>query len=288
MAFIRVEPVEVHVRTDWFSGRPREVTLGRRTTSHHPARRHPRGSGGLSGHHRSAHAVRGGDTSSSPGPHLPASIATLDRDRPRRGSAARGLGPGSPRRRTGSPPRRRPPNTWCHRAVTRHHVPRRRTCPPSFADRRTGGAGAPVPLLPLHFGLATPRHGRPSNRQSVAEGPIPAFGIRRCGRHSGSRRWHSGTDLHHFGCIRCPGRRLPTNRPWSGRARARRVPSDGARRRMRGTGRWPLARRRTRRRPPPDVPRGDDRAVRRDARSYNPRDARQPDRGGAIRRPASR
>ena len=28
MAFIRVEPVEVHVRTDWFSGRPREITLG--------------------------------------------------------------------------------------------------------------------------------------------------------------------------------------------------------------------------------------------------------------------
>ena len=28
MAFIRVEPLPVHVRTDWFSGRPREVTLG--------------------------------------------------------------------------------------------------------------------------------------------------------------------------------------------------------------------------------------------------------------------
>ena len=28
MAFIRVNPVEVRVRTDWFSGRPREVTLG--------------------------------------------------------------------------------------------------------------------------------------------------------------------------------------------------------------------------------------------------------------------
>jgi hypothetical protein len=25
MAFIRVEPVEVHVRTDWFDGRPREI-----------------------------------------------------------------------------------------------------------------------------------------------------------------------------------------------------------------------------------------------------------------------
>lgn len=31
MAMIRVEPVEVQVRADWFDGRPREVTLnGRR------------------------------------------------------------------------------------------------------------------------------------------------------------------------------------------------------------------------------------------------------------------
>ena len=28
MAFTRVEPVAVHVRTDWFRGRPREVTGG--------------------------------------------------------------------------------------------------------------------------------------------------------------------------------------------------------------------------------------------------------------------
>jgi hypothetical protein len=28
MAFIRVEPVQVHVRTDWFTGRPREITWG--------------------------------------------------------------------------------------------------------------------------------------------------------------------------------------------------------------------------------------------------------------------
>jgi hypothetical protein len=28
MAFIRVEPVPVRVRTDWFSGRPREITWG--------------------------------------------------------------------------------------------------------------------------------------------------------------------------------------------------------------------------------------------------------------------
>lgn len=28
MAFIRVEPVQVQVRTDWFSGRPRDITWG--------------------------------------------------------------------------------------------------------------------------------------------------------------------------------------------------------------------------------------------------------------------
>jgi hypothetical protein len=28
MAFIRCEPVQVHVRTDWFDGRPREITWG--------------------------------------------------------------------------------------------------------------------------------------------------------------------------------------------------------------------------------------------------------------------
>lgn len=31
MAMIRVEPVEVRVRTDWLSGRPREVRWGART-----------------------------------------------------------------------------------------------------------------------------------------------------------------------------------------------------------------------------------------------------------------
>jgi hypothetical protein len=29
MAFIRVDPVEVQVRTNWFNGRPREITWGR-------------------------------------------------------------------------------------------------------------------------------------------------------------------------------------------------------------------------------------------------------------------
>ena len=28
MAFIRVEPVQVQVRTDWLTGRPREITWG--------------------------------------------------------------------------------------------------------------------------------------------------------------------------------------------------------------------------------------------------------------------
>jgi hypothetical protein len=31
MAMIRVEPVEVRVRTDWLSGRPREICWGDRT-----------------------------------------------------------------------------------------------------------------------------------------------------------------------------------------------------------------------------------------------------------------
>ena len=31
MAFIRVEPVPVQVRTDWFSGTPREITWGEDT-----------------------------------------------------------------------------------------------------------------------------------------------------------------------------------------------------------------------------------------------------------------
>jgi hypothetical protein len=30
MAMVRVEPVKVRVRADWFDGRPREVTLGGR------------------------------------------------------------------------------------------------------------------------------------------------------------------------------------------------------------------------------------------------------------------
>ena len=38
MAFIRVEPVEVQVRTDWFSGRPTRDHLGRRAPPHHPTR----------------------------------------------------------------------------------------------------------------------------------------------------------------------------------------------------------------------------------------------------------
>jgi hypothetical protein len=30
MAMVRVEPLEVHVRADWFDGRPKEVTLNGR------------------------------------------------------------------------------------------------------------------------------------------------------------------------------------------------------------------------------------------------------------------
>ena len=89
MAFIRVEPVQVHVRTDWFSGRPREITWGDRTTPDHRSRRHPRGGGGLSGHHRPAHAVRGRDTASATRADLSAPLQALDGDRPRRGAHAR-------------------------------------------------------------------------------------------------------------------------------------------------------------------------------------------------------
>ena len=42
MAMIRVEPVPVHVRADWFDGRPREITWGaeRLPVTHMTAVRH--------------------------------------------------------------------------------------------------------------------------------------------------------------------------------------------------------------------------------------------------------
>ncbi len=88
MAFIRVEPVEVQVRTDWFSGRPTRDHLGRRASQHHPARRGPRGSGGIPGHQRPADVVRGGHAPRAPIADIHPSLAALDGHRPgRRGSS---------------------------------------------------------------------------------------------------------------------------------------------------------------------------------------------------------
>ena len=84
MAFIRVEPVEVQVRTDWFSGRPREITWGderlpitRLAAVREEAAAYP-------GHQRAADALRGRDAASPAVADLPASLAPLDGDRPRR------------------------------------------------------------------------------------------------------------------------------------------------------------------------------------------------------------
>ena len=59
MAMIRVEPVEVQVRTDWFDGRPARDHLGRRAPAGHAPRGRPRGGRRLPGHHRPADALRG-------------------------------------------------------------------------------------------------------------------------------------------------------------------------------------------------------------------------------------
>ena len=84
MAFIRVEPVEVQVRTDWFSGRPREITWGdeRLPITRLAAVREE--AVGLSRHQRSADAVRGGHPAGQAVAHLHASVATLDGDGPGR------------------------------------------------------------------------------------------------------------------------------------------------------------------------------------------------------------
>ena len=106
--------------------------MGRRATPDHPSRRHPRGSGGLPGHHRPTHPVRGGDASSPPGPDLPASIPPLDRHGAWTKPPSAGRTPMPSRART--------------------RIPSRRTCPPSTVDSRRGGAEAPVPSSPLRHG----------------------------------------------------------------------------------------------------------------------------------------
>ena len=52
MAIIRVAPVDVEVRTDWFNGRSPRDHLGRRATPDHPRRRGPRRAFRLPGDHR--------------------------------------------------------------------------------------------------------------------------------------------------------------------------------------------------------------------------------------------
>ena len=100
MAFIRVEPVQVQVRTDWFSGRPREITWGderlpitRLAVVREEAAAYPVISGP-----RTLFEVETPRARLSP--DLPAPLAALDGDRPRRArSSAGGLTSNAPRRR---------------------------------------------------------------------------------------------------------------------------------------------------------------------------------------------
>ena len=137
MAFIRVEPVQVQVRTDWFSGRPRAITWGDEQSPDHPARGRPRGSRRLSGHQRAADALRSGHAQGASLVDVPAPVAPVDRHGSRRSrsdarrltrrtiaSASRGLGS----------PARRP--DW------RGRLP----APPVTSSGF--GAGAPVPRPP--------------------------------------------------------------------------------------------------------------------------------------------
>ena len=106
MAFIRVEPVQVQVRTDWFSGRPREITWGderlpvtRLAVVREEAAAYP-------GDQRAAHPVRGRHAAGPAVADVPAPLASLDGHRPRRRGPPRrltvnehrrlGLGPVAP------------------------------------------------------------------------------------------------------------------------------------------------------------------------------------------------
>ena len=102
MAMIRMEPTAVRVRTDWFDGRPREVTWGdERLPITAPGGRAPR-SLGLPHRSRPADGVRGRDPQGSAGAELPASFATLDHRGPRRGTPRRLTDPAGAR--AGDPP----------------------------------------------------------------------------------------------------------------------------------------------------------------------------------------
>ena len=78
MAMIRVEPVQVRVRTDWFDGRPERspgaterLPVTRLTAVREEAAAYP-------GHHRAADAVRGRDAPRAARADLPAPVAPLD------------------------------------------------------------------------------------------------------------------------------------------------------------------------------------------------------------------
>ena len=78
MAMVRVEPLEVRVRADWFDGRPREVTLhGRRLRVLEVLG--VRNESFVPGGHRAADAVRGRDGGRPPAAGVPPSISSLDR-----------------------------------------------------------------------------------------------------------------------------------------------------------------------------------------------------------------
>ena len=79
MAFIRVDPVQVHVRTDWFDGRPREVTWGDQRLPVTRLSVGPRRGRGLPGRHRPAHVLRGRDAARPP---LPDASTTARGDGP--------------------------------------------------------------------------------------------------------------------------------------------------------------------------------------------------------------
>ena len=119
MAFIRVEPVQVQVRTDWFSGRPRAITWGdeqlpitRLAVVREEAAAYPVISGP-----RTLFEVdtpQGATLTDVPAPVAPVDRHGSRRSRsdPRRltrrtiASASRGLGsPGTPARLAGPPPR---------------------------------------------------------------------------------------------------------------------------------------------------------------------------------------
>ena len=197
MAFIRVEPVEVHVRTDWFSGRPAGGHAGATSDSPSPSSPPIR-------EEAAAYPVITGPRTlfevetprRSPRPDLPASIAALDGDRPRRGHSGRR-------------PRSRP----CTRIGARRRQPARArrptasscvsaACPPSAADCRREGRARRYRPRPSRHGVSFGPHrvagatSRRSGRPTIAAmhdhlpptRPLPRPDARRVHRRDSPRR----------------------------------------------------------------------------------------------------